>query len=182
MLFLPALIGGIYLIIDYLINHSTLEYLIVGIFGTIMWLVCSILHSYYRIVVTDTLIYCTEDIANTKVQRVQFKEEIKYQDIVKINIVGDTTNSKFKRIETFALKSNVIKKYLEFELLDGSKKRIWIDYYTRNQVVKMLGIILKNIKKINENNNLSIDDIMLDYYSTHREFVNMQKIKKNKEK
>ncbi|MBO5954760.1 MAG: hypothetical protein J6Q13_02180, partial [Clostridia bacterium] len=160
LLFLPALIGGIYLIIDYLVNHSSLEYLIVGILGTVMWSVGLILNNYYRIVVTETLIYCTEDIANTKVQRVQFKEEIKYQDIVKINIVGDTTNSKFKRIETFALKSNVIKKYFEFELIDGSKKRIWIDYYTRKQVIKILMIIIKNIKKFNDNSNLTLDEIM----------------------
>lgn len=100
-----------------------------------------------------------------KYERIQFKCIINYKDIKKVCIIASEKNSKNKKITYKWISSNITKKFLEFTLNDDKIERIWINYYTKKQIIKLLNILIANIEKHENPNKFNIDKIMEDWYS-----------------
>ena len=116
----------------------------------------------YKIHITDTMIYTYGD-KFSKLEKVQYKCKISFQDIQDIQIVASPKNSKNKQI-SYWVASFVHKKFLEFTLTNGKKERICINHYTKKQVLKILNYILIYISQI-ENVDLNVQKIMQNWYT-----------------
>ena len=86
----------------------------------------------YRIVLYKEYIYVNND-ALLKINRIQFKTSIKYNDIVDIQLDSSTTNS---HKQTIRGKISV-NKYLVFTLQNGRHKRICVNMFAKKQVLKL---------------------------------------------
>lgn len=118
----------------------------------------------YKISINDKAIYTSGDKFQ-KIEKVQYPCSVNFSEISDIKIIASPKNSLNKQIQLRWISSTLPKKYLEFTLLDGQKKRIWINQYTKKQIIKLLNIIIVNIKKNDNPNNFNLDKIMEDWYS-----------------
>ena len=100
-----------------------------------------------------------------KFEKVQYKCSIKYVDIQNIAIIASTKNSKNQQIPARSFSISMPIKYMEFLLINGDKQRIAINYYTKKQIIKMLGYINTNMQFTGSGNALNIDEIMKDWYT-----------------
>lgn len=99
--------------------------------------------------------------------RTQNETTIYFNKISKIEIIGSINNSSDKKIHKLGYGQLKIKKYLQFILNDGTRKRIWIDYYTKKQVQYLLDLI-DNYVSINK------QEIMANWYSTFNEYKKLK--------
>lgn len=111
----------------------------------------------------DTIFKCGDGLP--KFEKVQYKCEVKYNDIQNIAIVASEKDSRNKRIRLAWASSIMPKKYLEFTLNNEQKIRMCIQYYTKKQIIKMLNLISFNMKAGQNENVLDIDMVMQDWYS-----------------
>ena len=170
MFFLAIAIGGIcsLIIIDILklypeINNSFIKSFL---------LLCGILFVLYtffrmllacKITLKEIEIYkCGDGLP--KFEKIQYKCSIIYADIKNISIIASSNDSKNKKIQLKWVSSSVTKKYFEIELINGKKQRIWINYFTKNQIIKILNLINENMKLCGNENILNIDTIMQDWF------------------
>ena len=101
-----------------------------------------------------------------KFEKIQFKCSINYNDIESVAIVASEKNSKNRRISSLAgVSANMPKKYLVFQLINGKKARLFINYFTKKQIVKMLNLVNHNMQQVQNPNTLNIDEIMQDWYT-----------------
>lgn len=111
-----------------------------------------------------------------KFEKVQYKTSVKYKDIVNVKIISDEKNSKNKKIAFKWLSSAVPKKYIEIYLVDDTKERICINYYTKSQVTKLLNTLNDNMIAVGNVNLLNVNEILESWYTTNK----YNKSKKNK--
>ena len=103
-----------------------------------------------------------------KNEKIQYKVSVKYSDIEKIEIVACNKNSKKRNIKgggRYATSSSVMKKYFEITLKSGKYARILIQYYTKNQILKLLGYISKGMQLAGNEKKLCIEEIMKNWYT-----------------
>lgn len=115
---------------------------IIAVFGLIF-----VFYSFIRFLLCfkislkqDSILTCGDGLP--KFEKIQYRCEIKYTDIQNVSIVASEKNSKNQRIQLRWVSSYMPKKYLEFMLIDGQKKRMCINHYTKKQIIKMLNIFL----------------------------------------
>lgn len=118
----------------------------------------------YKIIINDKAIYTSGDKFQ-KIEKVQYFCSVNFSEISDIKIIASPKNSLNKQIQLRWISSTLPKKYLEFTLLDGQKKRIWINQYTKKQILNLLNIIILHIKKNGNTNNFNTEEIMKDWYS-----------------
>ncbi len=97
--------------------------------------------------------------------KLQFKCSANYKDIKNIEIDFKHKNSKGQEIPIKGKGSSMPIKYLEITLANGRKKRFILSYYTRNQFIKMLNLIIHNMQVSGNTNVLNIDEIMMEWHS-----------------
>jgi len=73
-----------------------------------------------------------------KSSRVQYKTEIFYDEIVDLHLILSTNNSLNEPLTSMLPNASVTKPYLEFTCKDGTKKRIFVMYFTENQKRKII--------------------------------------------
>lgn len=117
----------------------------------------------YKITINDKTISTNGDKFQ-KIEKVQYPCNISFIDILDIKIIQSPNNSINQQIKLRWISSTLPKKYLEFTLLNGLKERIWINQYTKKQIMKLLNIIIINTKNNKNPNNFSLDEIMKDWY------------------
>ena len=100
-----------------------------------------------------------------KFEKIQFKCSINYNDIENVAIVASEKNSKNRRIPMGGQSASMPKKYLVFQLINGKKARLFINYFTKKQVIKMLNLVNHNMQQVQNPNTLNIDEIMQDWYT-----------------
>ena len=118
----------------YLIIFHTLK-----IWEYILCIIAIVIFSYilfkwisYRIVLYKEYIYVNNDVL-LKINRIQFKTSIKYNDIVDIQLNFSTTNSHKQPIRG----KISVNKYLVFTLQNGRHKRICVNMFSKKQVLKL---------------------------------------------
>lgn len=116
--------------------------------------------------ICEDYIYTPNEKVNEK-WRTQFEETIYYNDIINIKIISSVNNSQDKKIARLFYGSLKIKKYLEFSLKSGEVKRIWVNYYTRKQMVTLLNFIKTKI-------DIDVDQIMSGWYDTYRQYKSLE--------
>ena len=113
-------------------------------------LICLIL---FRAIFYDKEIVVLGEIIGGK-NRIQFSEQISYNEIAYINLLKSLNNCKNKTMRREVMQVTVPEKlYLEFVLKSGTIKRLWIDPFSKKQRQKMLDIINE---KIGSNYNYNI--------------------------
>lgn len=100
-----------------------------------------------------------------KIEKIQYRTFVKYVDIKSIEIIASEKDSRNKKIRARWISSSMPKKYLEFTLVNGQKRRMCIHYYIKWQVVKMLNCISHNMQVSGNQNILDVNEIMKDYYA-----------------
>jgi len=93
---------------------------------------------------------------NTKNSRVQFKTEVYYNEIVDIKLILSSNDSLDKPITCWLPSSSVTKPYLEFTCADGTKKRIFVMYFTKRLKRKIIDEFKLRMKAVG--NDAEIED------------------------
>ncbi len=104
-----------------------------------------------------------------EIEKIQYKTSINYIDILSIEIIESENNSKDEVIKKKWISSSMPKKYLEFHLCDNKKARLYIVYYTKKQICKMLSIISERMKAVGNSNEINIESIMKNWKITTKE-------------
>lgn len=125
----------------------------------------------YKININDKAIYTNGDKFQ-RIEKVQYACSVNFSEILYIKIIASSKNSLNQQIQLKWISSSLPKKYLEFTLLNGNKERIWINQYSKKQILNLLNIIILHIKKTGNTNNFNTEEIMRDWYS--------YEVKKNK--
>ena len=165
--FLVAILGGIYAYKDYNLFIGVTCEIVCCIFFVIQLI--EFLKTY--ILITDDFIYVPNQFRKENA-RVQFEEKIYFKDIINVDLISSPNNSNNKEILSGTAYRYVQKKYFEFTLKSGEKKRVWIDDYIKKQVIKMLQLIK------NKCDNINIDEVMENWYSTYAQYKRLMKNKK----
>lgn len=134
-----SIISFIFFCINFKLSYIFILFLIVGVF---LWFTISLIMTFtYTIQLNDALLYTNGQKGINKKETIQFPERILLIEISSLKIEYSNTNSLFKTIQTLILSSYANKKYLEFTLTNGQKKRFWIDNFSKKQVIRLLGDI-----------------------------------------
>lgn len=167
LLFIATLTVGSIIMTIFALISSRINYLSL-ITGIIAFIFLSyqlyVMIVSYKINLDDKTIYSNGDKFQ-KIEKVQYKCSINFSEISDIKIISSSKNSLNKQIQLRWISSTLPKKYLEFTLFNGQKERIWINQYTKKQIIKLLNIIIINIKENKNTNNFILEDIMKDWYS-----------------
>lgn len=100
----------------------------------------------------------------------QYYCEIEYSKIQSIDIIPSKKDSLDKKIIGPA--AITINEYLEFTMIDNSKKRFDIFYFSKKQMRKILTIVVDKMKSLGNENykNINIDDLIEKQWNTYQEY------------
>ncbi len=93
---------------------------------------------------------------DSKHSRVQFKTDVYYNEITDIKLIVSANNSLDKRITGWLPSNSVRKPYLEFTCADGTKKRIFVMYFTKRLKRKIIDEFKFRMKAVG--NDAEIED------------------------
>lgn len=125
----------------------------------------------YKITITDnSIIMWGAGKRNKDINHDQYFCEVKFKEIISINIVPSKNDSLNKKI--VGPNSIVVKEYLEFIINDGRNKRFNIFYFSKKQMRKILTIVVDKMKSLGNENykNINIDEIIEKQWNTYQEY------------
>ena len=91
----------------------------------------------YRMKFDGEALSMNKDFGIFKEDRVQYKEKVELKNIKEYKVILSDRNSKGEAYKTKAPK----KKYIEFIMNDGSKKRLYVSLYFKKQILKVLSLV-----------------------------------------
>lgn len=133
----------------------------VGLIPTIIFSYNLIGVIYYRIIFFENKILITGELCNKK-YRTQFKDEILYSDIDKIDIIYVNKNSNKKPLKEVSFNSLRPRLYFNFTLKNKDTKWVHISHFSKRQKEKMINIINNKANLNLSYNQLKKND--LSYY------------------
>ena len=103
----------------------------------------------YHITFREDIIFVSGELGKIKYKN-QYKDEIAYSEIKDICLICSRNNSNKKPIVGSSVMALKPKLFLEFILKNNETKWVFVSYFSRNQLIKM-------IELINKKTNLSIN-------------------------
>ena len=157
----------------FVVDYITLLWLIIFSLVSIMAICEMIVYFSYNIKIFEQAIYTKGEFRLFKSDRIQYKTQIKYIDIEDIKIISSTRNSK-NQVLHINLIASPISKFLEFKTKSGKLKRIWINFFTKKQMERLLKTLIDRIKSVNPETQLSVEKIMEDWYAYPKNAKNIK--------
>ena len=151
------------------LGYIYLEYIIVCISTIIMLFLSLSITIQYTITIKDKYISIW-GLGKRNITTDQYYCEVEYSKIKNIDIIPSKNDSLNKKITGPA--GITIKEYLEFTLIDDSKKRFNIFYFSKKQMRKILIIITERMKNMGNENygNINIDNLIKKQWNTYQEY------------
>ena len=160
-------------IIGYIDKYISLLWLIIFLLVSIMAICEMIVYFSYNIKIFEQVIYTKGEFRLFKSDRIQYKTEINYIDIEDIKIISSNHDSR-NQVLHINLFASPISKFLEFKIKSGKLKRVWINFFTKKQVEKLLKTLIDRIKSVNLETQLSVEKIMEDWYAYPKNAKNIK--------
>lgn len=157
----------------FVVDYITLLWLIIFLLVSIMAICEMIVYFSYNIKIFEQAIYTKGEFRLFKSDRIQYKIQINYTDIEDIKIISSTRNSK-NQVLHINLIASPISKFLEFKIKSGKLKRVWINFFTKIQVERLLKTLIDRIKSVNPETQLSVEKIMEDWYAYPKNAKNIK--------
>ena len=160
-------------IIGYVDKLLSLLLLIVFLVGSVIFICETIVYFSYNIKILDNEIYTKGEFRLFKSERIQYKTLINYADIEDIKIISSNHDSR-NQVLHINLIASPISKFLEFKTKSGKLKRIWINFFTKKQIERLLNVLIDRIKSVNPETQLSVEKIMEDWYAYPKNAKNIK--------
>ena len=157
----------------FIVDYITLLWFIIFTIFSIVLIYDSLTWFSYKICLFDEKIYTKCHLTLFKSDRIQYKTLINYADIEDVKIISSTRNSK-NQVLHINLIASPISKFLEFKTKSGKLKRIWINFFTKKQIERLLNALIDRIKSVNPETQLSVEKIMEDWYAYPKNAKNIK--------
>ncbi len=164
-----CLIFGIVGYVDKLLSLLLIVFLV----GSVIFICETIVYFSYNIKILDNEIYTKGEFRLFKSERIQYKTLINYADIEDIKIISSNHDSR-NQVLHINLIASPISKFLEFKTKSGKLKRIWINFFTKKQMERLLKTLIDRIKSVNPETQLSVEKIMEDWYAYPKNAKNIK--------
>lgn len=127
--------------------------LILYFLGTVFILRVFIRFEHNNIHLTSEKMYMYDDW-NSKKNKIQYYAEVKWEDIVSVDIIWTKKNSKGKLIKSRLISASVVKPYLSIKTKDDEIINFFVMYVSKKDIAKLINAI--RVRMSNAGNEINI--------------------------